>query len=394
MSEGSRSKVIIGLVVFFSTLLFVVFFFKRLDLNDAKSSVESPRDLQFKDQASREQRAIRDKEFREQDAHEQKEKTQLREQREKRDEREHKDKKEQRERREHNDAMEAKEKKEQRTKREEKDESEAKEKRERREKREQREIYLEQQSLNTRNTGASGAAAQQIPTRSQQAVHFNSPIETTSALHNRAQRFNAIFHGNSWGSKESKSGTGSELSATVNIRGFLAKVFVKYNISTMLDAPCGDFNWQPHIDGIHTIKYTGADIVEAAVQHNKHKITTGEEKFKHFNFIVLDVVGTPIQKYDLIHCRDALQHMPFADAKSAIDNFKSSGSTYLMTNFHEGSPGNKDVQPGDMNPINVMMPPFNFPPPMEYIHEHPNVGGLDGTKMMGIWKLKDVPSYK
>eukprot|EP01098_Paradermamoeba_levis_P004988 TRINITY_DN2118_c0_g1_i2.p1 TRINITY_DN2118_c0_g1~~TRINITY_DN2118_c0_g1_i2.p1 ORF type:complete len:128 (+),score=23.67 TRINITY_DN2118_c0_g1_i2:496-879(+) len=111
----------------------------------------------------------------------------------------------------------------------------------------------------------------------------------------------------------------------------------------MLDAPCGDFNWQPHVEGILNVKYTGADIVPSAIEHNKNKTKSDPEKFKNFSFMVLDVVGTPItEKYDLIHCRDALQHMPLSDAKSAVDNFKSSGSTYLMTNFHRDSETNRE----------------------------------------------------
>lgn len=45
----------------------------------------------------------------------------------------------------------------------------------------------------------------------------------------------------------------------------------------MLDAPCGDLTWMPLVSGIHTVEYTGADIVELAVENNREKFGAGRE---------------------------------------------------------------------------------------------------------------------
>ena len=76
---------------------------------------------------------------------------------------------------------------------------------------------------------------------------------------------------NSWKSKESVSGTGSELEITKVIREGLKTLLSKYNIKSMLDAPCGDFNWMKVLLPKIKVKYTGAEIVQDLIDsHNKN----------------------------------------------------------------------------------------------------------------------------
>lgn len=46
---------------------------------------------------------------------------------------------------------------------------------------------------------------------------------------------------------------------------------LSYCVTSMLDAPCGDLSWMPLVSGIQNVKYTGADIVEVAVETNRRK---------------------------------------------------------------------------------------------------------------------------
>ena len=57
------------------------------------------------------------------------------------------------------------------------------------------------------------------------------------------ERFNKIYSTNYWLDDESRSGTGSSLRSTENIRFHLPKILEKFNIKKLFDAPCGDFNW-------------------------------------------------------------------------------------------------------------------------------------------------------
>lgn len=69
----------------------------------------------------------------------------------------------------------------------------------------------------------------------------------------------------------SASGLGSKLPATKSIRSALAEVISTYDITSMLDAPCGDLSWLPLVPGIENVRYTGADISELVVEDNRRK---------------------------------------------------------------------------------------------------------------------------
>src|SRR3990167_7338614 len=74
-----------------------------------------------------------------------------------------------------------------------------------------------------------------------------------------------------WGSTESASGRGSELGATEALRTWLPELFQKLGVTSVLDAPCGDWNWMQHVD-LAGIDYTGADIVASVIEHHQAEL--------------------------------------------------------------------------------------------------------------------------
>lgn len=56
-----------------------------------------------------------------------------------------------------------------------------------------------------------------------------------------------------WQSKESVSGDGSELEVTKDLRIALEDLLNFLDIRTMLDIPCGDFNWMKAVNLKHVI---------------------------------------------------------------------------------------------------------------------------------------------
>ena len=76
------------------------------------------------------------------------------------------------------------------------------------------------------------------------------------------ERFNKIYSTNYWFDNESRSGTGSSLRSTENIRFHLPKILEKFNIKKLFDAPCGDFNWMSQVLKSVEIDYLGSDIVK------------------------------------------------------------------------------------------------------------------------------------
>ena len=79
-------------------------------------------------------------------------------------------------------------------------------------------------------------------------------------------RFSKIYDDNIWGSDESRSGKGSELKSTINIRTFLIDFIIKNKIKLLVDAPCGDFNWMKYVTRAVDVKYIGIDIVEKMIK--------------------------------------------------------------------------------------------------------------------------------
>ena len=104
--------------------------------------------------------------------------------------------------------------------------------------------------------------------------------------------FNEIYRKNIWGDSDSKSGTGSNLRQTENIRKQLPSFLNGLNIKTILDIPCGDFYWMPLID-LDNISYFGADIVDDLIKLN-------EKKFKEPNlkFLKLDIIQDELPEVD------------------------------------------------------------------------------------------------
>ena len=131
----------------------------------------------------------------------------------------------------------------------------------------------------------------------------------------RAQVFEGIYENFGWepsadGSKESRSGPGSYLKRTGASRAFLSDVIREYNITTMLDAGCGDVNWQGHITGIGNVDYFGVDIVPQMIADNQRRLGGRRMRFA-VKDVVKDDLGGP---YDLVLCRDTLFHLPLWDA--------------------------------------------------------------------------------
>ena len=166
--------------------------------------------------------------------------------------------------------------------------------------------------------------------------------------------FQRIYLSNKWGSKESKSGKGSELSSTEVIRKELPELVKKLNVKSILDIPCGDYNYMKEID--LNCDYIGADIVPEL-------ITSNSMKYPNVKFMCLDIVNSKLPKCDLVIVRDCLVHLSNKEVFKALDNIKASGCKYILTtSFPEFT--NKDISTGQWRPINLAAPPFNYNPIM------------------------------
>ncbi len=193
-------------------------------------------------------------------------------------------------------------------------------------------------------------------------------------------KFNAYYKTAGWNCPESKSGPGSTLDATARLREALPALFVKYNITSILDAPCGDFNWMRHVP-LEGIDYTGGDIVEALVADNQRQY--GRDQIR---FIYLDLMKTTIPAADLMICRDCLFHYPNEFVLRGLRQIAASGCKFLLTStFPTVSVNTALYSTGWFRPVNLEAAPFLLPPPDALIVEEE-----DRQKCMGLWPMEGV----
>jgi len=198
--------------------------------------------------------------------------------------------------------------------------------------------------------------------------------------------FSIIHRRNRWGAASSRSGTGSEMSQTAEVRRQLPSLLADLGVQRVLDLPCGDMEWISHIElGVET--YIGGDIVPALIQTNGKTFAGGSR-----SFLTVDIVRGDLPKADLLLCRDCFVHLSLTDILTAVSNIRSSGITYLLTTTFVRRTENRDIPTGAWRPINLEEAPFNFPRAKRYIDEAcTEAGGLFSDKNLALWLVADLP---
>jgi SAM-dependent methyltransferase len=175
-------------------------------------------------------------------------------------------------------------------------------------------------------------------------------------LHVNKFIFSYIYYFNIWGNDKSKSGDGSTLEYTENIRKQLPILFKKYSIQTVLDAPCGDFHWFNEIVQNSSLTYTGIDVVPAIIKKNAKKYS-GNKRIK---FLQKDLINYQYKQYDLVLARDFLFHLSFNDTFQFLVNFVNSNSKFLLTSSHLGILKNENTDTGSFRKIDLFLTPYFF----------------------------------
>ena len=180
-------------------------------------------------------------------------------------------------------------------------------------------------------------------------------------------RFTKIYNDNIWLSDESRSGEGSELEFTQNLRTHLPRLFQTYQIKTFLDAPCGDFNWMRHVVKDTGITYIGGDIVKEMVAKLNETDSDARVSFQHLN-----IIQDALPAADMMMVRECLFHFSYRDTYLFLENFCRHDIPYLLTTTHQpGSFENMDIQTGDYRLINLFQAPYGFPDaPLEQIEDY------------------------
>lgn len=215
-----------------------------------------------------------------------------------------------------------------------------------------------------------------IQIRKQKNIFKNKPIKET---------FTHINESKHWKSEESVSGEGSELAATQALIKGLNNLIKDLNIKSILDIPCGDFNWMQHVD-LSGVAYTGADIVERLIEANNVTYAT-----KNMAFKILDLTKDSLPYADLLFCRDCLVHLSYKDIYKALINIKKSKSKYVLTTSFYRCDKNKNIITGQWRKLNFELFPFYFKKPLLVIDEkYTKKGNKYADKSMCLWEVKTI----
>ena len=197
--------------------------------------------------------------------------------------------------------------------------------------------------------------------------------------------FTEIYQENRWRSNESVSGPGSETEQTRAVVEKMPPLLREFGVKSMLDIPCGDFNWLKNA-ALAGIDYSGADIVDEIVDKNRRNFQRDEVSFQKLNLL-----SDELPPVDLIFCRDCLVHFSFDDIRRALQNVCRSGATYLLTTTFTGHSDNEDILTGQWREINLELKPFSLPKPIALINEECTESeGKYADKSLGLWRIDEI----
>jgi SAM-dependent methyltransferase len=203
----------------------------------------------------------------------------------------------------------------------------------------------------------------------------------------RSRVFSEIYATGGWPDEdETRSGPGSDLTQTTKVREFLPELVRDLALTSILDAPCGDFHWLKYCD-LAGIDYTGVDIVPELIESNRQRFGDAQHKFE-----VADIVKDLLPRSDLVLCRDCLVHLPFAQGLEAVRNFRRSGAGYVLTTTFTNLTKNTEINRiGEWRRLNLEAPPFSFPVPVRILNEEcTSAGGRYADKSLGLWNLREL----
>lgn len=199
------------------------------------------------------------------------------------------------------------------------------------------------------------------------------------------QIFSKIYINNAWNNHESRSGPGSELENTKELVNQLPIFLLKHNVNSILDAPCGDFNWMRHVI-FNEVVYYGCDIVQELIDRN-NKLYSSER----ISFFKLNIINDKLPSVDLIFVRDCLVHFNDESIFLFLMNLVKSEIKYLLTTNFPLTEHNYDISMGNWRPINLKKKPYNLPDEINILWELSKEGyGQFPDKSLYLWQVDDI----
>ena len=198
-------------------------------------------------------------------------------------------------------------------------------------------------------------------------------------------RFGRIYSNRKWsgGGVETRSGAGSTLAATNEIRNRIPALLDSIDARSVLDVGCGDFNWMKEV--CLQAEYHGIDIVESVILENHEKYSNRDISFSCVN-AVTDALPAG---FDVIFCREVVFHLSFRDGRRMLQHIVSSGAKYLLATSNTNIDENRNIVSGEFRNLNLQKPPFSFPAPKQVLED----SAVSNGRILGLWKISDLVGF-
>jgi hypothetical protein len=196
----------------------------------------------------------------------------------------------------------------------------------------------------------------------------------------RRSYFAGMYHRNIWGDSESRSGSGSSLANTQQLRGKLPILLSDLNVRSLLDMPCGDWAWMQHVDLSGIDSYIGGDVVPELIEGLLERHAAPGRAF-----VVLDALSSDLPSVDAVMVRDLLGHLDRAQVRRLVRNVKRSGAMWLLVTHYPDVDQNVEVGMGGWRPQNLTLAPYRWPEPQRLLWERPRDERPDKT--LAVWSL-------
>lgn len=198
------------------------------------------------------------------------------------------------------------------------------------------------------------------------------------------QKISDFYSNGEWPPKarKSASGRGSYLGYPTQASLQVLRTTIQdYNVTTMIDIPCGDVNWifdSWETDSLEL--YIGLDIVEPVIDLNAKRLRHHSNKvFRHWDGAQCPLPmfqmtpDEPVRSVDLVHSRDVLQHLPLQRGLQFLCHVIQSEARLLVTTtFPNGRNGNIK-QEGRYYKNDLHSAPFDLPNATYCTPSHPRI---------------------
>lgn len=178
-------------------------------------------------------------------------------------------------------------------------------------------------------------------------MQFIKNLLLKQSANNLNTLFDVVYETNYWGSG---SGSGSNENLCRDYVAFLQEFFKAHNITSIVDAGCGDWQFSKNID-FSGITYQGFDVASFVINANTPRYSKD-----NISFHLYDGDFSKLPSADLLICKDVLQHLPIAKIKEFITilpRFK-----YALITNDIGTNNNTEILPTQGRTLDLREDPF------------------------------------